>query len=130
VARWRLRTGTWAARVYALVLGVPAVAAVLWRGSIVTATAVASVVLAVAVLGASFPIARGRRWAPVAVLVLFALDKAMVVAQAGLAGLWSGIALNAILAFSLAQGVWGAYALFAVERQRALIPPRSSGAAV
>lgn len=130
LARWRLQTGTWAARVYALLLGIPAGFAVLWRGSVVTATAVASVIFAVAVLGVSFQIARGRRWAAVAVLAFFAFDKVMMVAQLGLAALWSGVVLNGIVAFGLVQGVWGAYALAAVERERALVPPRPGAAAV
>jgi len=126
VARWRLRTGTWAARAYAVVLVIPAGAAVLWRGSVPTATSVASVVLALLVLGASFSIARGRRWAAVAVLAFFALDKLAAVAQTGAAGLWNGLVLHLILAFSLTQGVWGAYALAGVERQRASVPPRAT----
>jgi hypothetical protein len=130
VARWRLRTGTWAARAYAVVLILPAAAAVLWRGSVVPATAGASAVFAALVLGASFPIARGRRWAAVAVLAFFALDKLAAIAQAGAAGVWNGLVLNLILGFSLAQGVWGAFALAAVERERALVPPLPTAQAV
>jgi len=97
---------------------------VLWRGSANTATILVSLVLALLVLVGSFRIARGSRWAAVAVLALFALDKLMVVVAVGARGVWDGVAVTLIVGFTLTQGVWGSYALAGVARDRANVPPR------
>lgn len=114
---------------YAVLLTAPAFAGVLWRGSATISTIIASIVLALLVLAGSFGIARGSRWAAVAVLGLFALDKLLVIFAYGARGVWDGVVVSLILAFTLAQGVWGSYALAGVERDRANVPVRATGTA-
>jgi hypothetical protein len=130
VARYWLQTGSWGARVYAALLAVPALAAVLWpspaRGFVIAW----SLGVAALVLWLSFRVAQGGRAAAVVVLGLFVLDRALVIWQNGLGGIFMGLILNGILAYCLIHGVRGAYALAAVERERPSVPPRVAEPAV
>jgi hypothetical protein len=119
VADWRIRTGTWAARVFAVVSAAPALAALFWQGPASVGAMVYSMIVAVAVTVASFRIARGSRWAAVAVLAYFALDKLMAVATYGWRGLYQGALIAAIIAFGLVQGVRGTYRKRSIATVRA-----------
>src|SRR2546423_763700 len=116
VAHWRLKSGAWGARVYAAVLAVPALGAVLWTGPATGFTIAWSLALALIMLAISFRIAQGRRWAAVAVLVAFVLDKVIAILIGGISTIFNGLVVSLIIGFTLTQGVWGAYALRSVER--------------
>lgn len=67
VERWRLKTGAWGARVYAIALSVPAFIGIFWHESGRVWTVVASLALSALLLGASFLVstgAAGRRSRP------------------------------------------------------------------
>lgn len=130
VARWRLRTGAWAGRVYAVVAAVPALAALLWRGPATVPTIIESVFFALIALALSFGVARGSRKAAAILLALLLLDKLLAVAAYGTRGLYQGLLLTLVLAFGLVQGVWGAWSLRAIERERAAEPSSTTPAAV
>src|SRR5260221_3170595 len=83
VARWRLKSGAWGARVYAAVLAVPALGALLWTGPATGFTIAWSLTLALIMLAISFRIAQGRRWATVAALVAFVLDRVIAILIGG-----------------------------------------------
>lgn len=127
VANWRIKTGTWAARVYAVVCAVPALSALLWHGSADAFMIAYSSIAAALVLFASFRIARGSRAAAIAVLTYFVLDKAMAMVLYGWRGLYQGLLIAVIIAFGLAQGVWGTTRRRAIAAERATeitpVPP-------
>jgi hypothetical protein len=120
VAAWRIKTGTWAARAYAVVRAVPALAALFWQGPATLLVIVYSLLTAGIVLFASFRIASGSRRAAIAVLILFALDKLFAVVAYGWPGVIQGLLITAIIAFGLIQRVWGTNRLrtIAAERKR------------
>ena len=118
VARWRIKTGIWCARLYAVVAAVPALASILWGGATVT-TVVFSLVYAGVVTVLSVRIARGSRRSAIALLVMFVLDKVMAFASYGPRGLYQGSLIAVIIGFGLVQGVWGTSILRDVELQRA-----------
>ena len=130
VARWRLRTGAWTGRVYAVVAAVPALAALLWHGPATVPTIIAAVIFALIALALSFGVARGSRIAAAVLLGLFVLDKLVAMAAYGARGLYQGLVLALILAFGLVQGVWGAWSLQAVERARAAEQARDTAPAL
>jgi len=120
VAAWRIETGAWAARAYAVVRAVPALAALFWQGPATLLVIVYSLLTAAIVVIASFRIASGSRRAAIAVLILFALDKLLAISAFGWPGILQGLLITAILAFGLIQGVWGTTRLrtIAAERKR------------
>ena len=118
VAAWRIRTGTWAARLYAVVQAVPALGAVLWRGPASGIILVYSTATALIILAVSFRIGRGSRLAAVALLAFFILEKLLAVTRFGWRGLFSGILFAAAIGFGLIQGVWG------TSRRRAIAAER------
>ena len=130
VARWRLRTGAWSGRLYAVVAAVPALTALLWHGPATVPTIIGSVIFASIALALSFGVARGSRPAAAVLLALFLLDKLLAVAAYGARGIYQGLLLALVLAFGLTQGVWGAWSLRAVERERAAAETPTTPAAV
>ena len=124
VARWRLQTGAWGARAYAVLLSVPALGALLWSGPANGALFVASLTFAGVALALSFAVARGRRWAAGGVLAFYATDRLTTVALVGPGVLTQGLLIHVALVFCLVQGVWGAFSLAAVERDRPNVPRR------
>lgn len=119
VANWRIKTGTWTARVYAVVIAAPALSALFWRGTATVPIMVYSIITAAIVVFASFRIASGSRRAAIAVLVFFAFDRVVAIATYGWQGLFQGLLIGAIIAFGLVQGVWG------TSRRRALAAERA-----
>src|SRR5690348_12948127 len=119
VANWRIRTGAWAARLYAVVRAIPALAALLWQGPATVPVMVYSIITALIVLVASFRIALGSRRAAIVVLAFFVLDKALAIVTYGWRGLYQGFLVAAIIAFGLVQGVWGTSRRNAIAAERA-----------
>ena len=122
VARWRIQTGTWAGRALAALTAAPVLFAFLDRGGPPWTAVAAQLLVAGLVLAAAERVRRGDRWAAVALLVYFVLEK-VGRAVAGTEPLWNGALVAAILAFCLAQGVWGTFALARVRRDAAAVPP-------
>ena len=119
LANWRIKTGTWTARVYSVVLAAPALTALFWQGTASVPIMVYSIITAAIVLIASFRISSGSRPAAIAVLAFFVLDRVVAIATYGWRGLFQGLLIGAIIAFGLAQGVWG------TSRRRALAAERA-----
>jgi len=118
VARWRIKAGAWSARVWAVVAAAPALAAILWRSDQTVPTVIVSLAFAALFLGLSFPIARGSFRASIALLSLFAIDKAIAIANYGARGITQGLLVSLVIVFGLVQGVWGASSLRRVQRER------------
>jgi TctA family transporter len=117
-ARWRIRTGTWGARVLAVVLAVPALAALIWPGQAAGADIVFLLTAAAVALVASERLRRGSRTAAVVLLAGFVTLK-LLLWLTGYAPLLRAWLLSAVLIFCLAQGVWGTVILARVRRERA-----------
>src|SRR5262245_21984726 len=118
VARWRLKSGAWSARVWAVAAAAPALKAVLWPSTQSVPTIIFSLVVAAVFVWLSFAVARGNVRASVALLALFALDRAMAVANFGARGLTQGLLVSVVIGFGLVQGVWGVYALRRIKHKR------------
>jgi hypothetical protein len=123
VANWRIKTGAWTTRLYAVVSAAPALAAILWSGPATGFVIAYSIVTAGLLLWASFRIARGGRAAAIAVLAFFAIDRLVAVASYGPRGLLQGLLIAGIIGFGLIQGVWG------TSRRRSIIAEQSREAA-
>jgi len=119
IANWRIKTGTWTARVYAVVIAAPALSALFWQGGATVPIMVYSIITAAIVLFASFRVSSGSRRAAIAVLVFFAFDRVVAITAYGWRGLFQGLLIGAIIAFGLIQGVWG------TSRRRALTAERA-----
>ncbi len=119
VANWRIKTGVWAARIYAVVRAAPALLALPWHGAPVIAMAVYMILSAIVVFWASFRIAIGSRRAAIAVLAFFVLDKVLAIFAYGWRGVYQGLLIAAIIAFGLVQGVWGTSRRRAIAAERA-----------
>jgi hypothetical protein len=122
VAQWRIKSGVWAARLFAVLFAVISVLPLLrrdapdWVGGIIVA------VIAVAILVASQMLSRGNRIAAIVLVTAFAGAKlaSWLVAKEPI---YQGALWTVIIAGALANGVWGAFELAAVRRDAALIPP-------
>ena len=121
VARWRLKTGTWAGRVLAVVFAASGVMALLRRGGPAWADVVLGLGLAVVALVLAQRVQHGSRGAAIALLVGYLAVKALM----ALAGepWYQGLLVTAVLVFGLSQGIWGATSLAAVQRDAATVPP-------
>ena len=118
VAEWRIKTGTWSARLYAVVQAVPALGAVLWGGPETVIILIYSVGTSLVLLGASFFVARGSRIAAILLLGFFSFEKLLAFSRFGWRGLYSGILIAIAIAFGLVQGVWGTAQRRAVANAR------------
>ena len=119
VADWRIKTGTWAARLYAVVQAVPALGALLWGGPATAIILMYSIATSLVILGVSFLIARGSRIAAIFLLGFFTLEKLLAFSRFGWRGVYSGILFAVAIAFGLVQGVWGASRRFAIAKEQA-----------
>jgi hypothetical protein len=122
VALWRINSGVWAARLFAVYFAVMSILPLLqqtapnWTGAIILA------LIAIWLLVASELLRRGSRIAAVLLLVAFLAAKLATWLLGG-SPIYSGALWSLIIAGALANGVWGAFELAAVRRQAALIPP-------
>ena len=65
-----------------------------------------------------------------ALIAFYALDRLASATAYGPGVLLQGLLVHAGVLFCLAQGVWGAFMLAAVERDRPGVPPRTTEPAV
>jgi hypothetical protein len=122
VAQWRINSGVWAARLYAVLFGVMSVLPLFRREGANWIGAVILALIAVWILVASELLRRGSL---IASILLFASFVAAKLAAWLVAGepIYAGALWTIIIAGALANGVWGAFELARVRRDAALIPP-------
>ena len=119
VATWRIKTGVWGARLYAVVQAIPGLGAILWHGPATTFILTHSILTAAVILAVSFRIARGSRWFAIALLGFFLFEKWLAFSRFGWTGLFNGWLIAVAIAFGLVQGVWGTSRRRAIARERA-----------
>ena len=127
-ARWRIASGVWTGRAFALVMLAPVLAKIFFPGRGGRANLLyeggLTVVAAAALLGASEWLKRGSRTAAVILLLSFIALK-LALWWVGAAKLWDGALVSAVLVFGFVQGIWGASMLASVRRDRAALGENS-----
>jgi len=118
VARWRMRTAAWSARVYAILVAIPILSAVLFGGPAPIVLTTLTLAVALIIVWISFLVARGSMRAAAALLGLFLFDRIVAFLTLGPRGLSQGIIVMGIVAFGSVQGVWGGWSLRNIERAR------------
>jgi hypothetical protein len=121
-ARWRIRSGVWAGRIYTVLFAVLSILPLLRRGGPDWASAVLLALLAGGLLFATEQMRGGSRVAAVVLLALFIATKLASWLLGG-AALWHGALWTVIIAGALGNGVWGTFALARVRQEAALVPP-------
>lgn len=122
VAQWRIKSGVWAARLFAVLFAALSVLPLLrrdapnWLGALILA------LIAAWILVASELLRRGSRLAAILLFLAFVAAKLGSWLVAG-EPIYQGAVWSLIIAGALANGVWGAFELAAVRRDAALIPP-------
>jgi hypothetical protein len=122
VAKWRIESGVWAGRLYAVFYGVVAIVPLLSGERRNWIAAAAIMLLAVAVFFTTEEMRRGSRVAACVLLGMFVsakLSSWLVQGQP----LWSGALWTILFLGALGSGVWGTFALAAVRRDALLVPP-------
>ena len=122
VARWRINSGVWAARLFAVFFAVVSVVPLLQRAAPNWVGAVILALIAIWILVASELLRRGSRVAALLLLLAFLSAKLANWLVAG-DPIYSGLLGTVVVIGALANGVWGAFELAAVRREAALIPP-------
>ena len=122
VAKWRIESGVWAGRLFAVLYGVLTIFPLLRRDGPDWASAAVLVVIAAGLLIATERMRHGSRAAACVLLSLFLAAKLGAWALGG-EPLWRGALWSVIILGALANGVWGTFALAAVRRDAALVPP-------
>lgn len=122
VAMARIKSGVWAARIFAVMIGVSTIAPLLRRGGPDWITASIIVMLAAALVYAAQRMSGGSQVASRLLLVLFVLIKIsdwMLTDQP----IYAGLLWNVIVFCALCNGVWGTYNLASVRRDALTVPP-------
>ena len=129
-ARWRIASGVWTGRAFALVMLAPVLAKIFFPGRGGRANLLyqggLTVAAALVLLGLSELLKRGSRIAGVLLLASFVALK-LALWWAGAARLWEGAIVAAILIFGFVQGIWGAVMLASVRRDRAALSKTAPG---
>jgi hypothetical protein len=122
VAQWRIKSGVWAARLFAVLFAIMSVLPLLQRAAPNWVGAFILALIAVWILVASELLRRGSRIAAILLLVAFVTAKLATWLVVG-DPIYSGALWSLIIVGALANGVWGAFELAAVRHEAALIPP-------
>lgn len=122
VARWRIESGVWAGRLYAIFFAAMTIFPMLRRGGPDWASIAVLLLIAAAVLFSTERMRRGDRAAACALLGVFVLAKLAAWLLNG-EPLWHGLVWTLIIVGALANGVWGTFELAAVRRAAADVPP-------
>lgn len=122
VARWRIRSGVWAGRIFAVLFAVVSIVPLLRSGGPDWASTIVLALLAGGIVFATERMRRGSRIAACLLLLLFVAAKLSDWLLGGVP-LWHGALWSVIIAAALANGVWGTFILAAVQREAALVPP-------
>lgn len=124
VARWRIESGVWSGRLFAVIYAVLAILPLLSGGreAIAWESAASWLVLAVAICIATEQMKKGSRGAASFLIALFVVAKTSAWLLTG-QPLWSGAFWTIILAGGLLNGVWGTFTLASARRDAAHVPP-------
>jgi hypothetical protein len=122
VARWRIQGGVWAGRLYTVLFAVATILPLVRREGPDWFSATLLAVLAAALLFATERMRRGSRVAACALLGLFVAGRLSAWLLAG-QPIWNGLLWTVIIGGALANATWGTFALAAVQRDTALVPP-------
>lgn len=122
VARWRIESGVWAGRLFTVLYAVLSVLPLLRREGPDWVAAIAMAVMTVGLLVATQRMKHGSRVAGCVLLTGFVLAKLGDWLLGG-QPLWRGIFWTIVIAGGLVNGVWGTFALAAVRREAASVPP-------
>lgn len=129
-ARWRIASGVWTGRVFAMLMVAPVLAKIFFPGrggrSNLLYEGGLTVAAALVLLGLSEWLKRGSRVAA-ALLLLSLVAVKLALWWAGAAKPWEGALVLAALIFGFVQGIWGAAMLASVRRDRAAIEHTQSG---
>ena len=121
-ARWRIASGVWTGRVFAMLMVAPVLAKIFFpgrggRGHLLYEGGL-TFGAAVALLAISEWLKRGSRVAAMLLLASFLALK-LALWWVGAAKLWDGALVSAAMLFGFVQGIWGALMLASVRRDRA-----------
>ena len=123
VARWRISSGVWGARLYAALFAVVSIFPIVYSGEPQWMSAAILLVLALTVLALSEMLRRGSRVAAVLLVaaVVAAKLRSWLYAREPLS---HGVVWTIVVLAALMNGAWGAFALAAANREASKIPPR------
>jgi hypothetical protein len=122
VAQSRIRSAVWSARLFALIVGALSIFPLLQADHRNWLAVAVLLLLALAVLGLSEMLRRGNLLAAGLLLGAFLLAKLSAWLLAG-EPWWHGIFWTLLIAGALANGLWGSFAMAAIRREAATIPP-------
>ena len=122
VARGRITSGVWAGRLYTIILAVLSIVPLLRRGDPDWLSAASLSLMAAGILFATERMRRGGRVAACVLLGLFVTAKLSSWLVGG-TPLWQGALWTVVIFGALANGVWGTFALAAVQRDAEHVPP-------
>ena len=118
VARWRIESGVWAGRLFALLYAVLALIAMVTSGGRLWGVTIFFLLIAAGIYYAAERTRVGSRVAACALVALFVVAKLVDDRP-----LWAGALWSLIILGALANGVWGTFALAAARRDALLVPP-------
>jgi hypothetical protein len=118
VARWRIESGVWAGRLFALLYTVLAIIPMVASGGRSWGPTIFFLLIAAGIFYASERTRAGSRVAACVLFALFVLAKLVDDRP-----LWAGALWSLIILGALANGVWGTFALAATRRDALLVPP-------
>jgi hypothetical protein len=121
VARWRISSAVWGARVFAVILAVLSILPLLRRDHPDWISTTILVLLALSMFVAGEFLRRGSRTA--AILLVIAFVAAKLLSWLGGDPIYAGALWTIIILGALLNGVWGAFELTAVKREAATVPP-------
>lgn len=122
VARWRIESGVWSGRLFSVLYVVLSILPLLRREGPDWIGAIAMAAVTAGLLFATQRMKHGSRVAGCVLLTLFILAKLGSWLVGG-QPLWHGLFWTIVIAGGLANGVWGTFALAAVHRDAANVPP-------
>jgi hypothetical protein len=116
VAHWKISGAVWAGRLFAVMIAVGAVSALLSGRSTAWIGALVLLVMAVSVLLATWRLGRGSRAAAVSLLCLYLFAK-LSSWKLGGESLSAGALWSVLLIGAFGNGIWGTFELAAIARE-------------
>lgn len=122
IAQWRIKSGVWASRIFAVMIGVVTILPLVRQTGPDWITAAFFVAVTLGILFAGYKMSAGNRAAACIVLGLFLLVKLSDWTVGG-QPVWNGLLWTVIIFSALCNGVWGTFRLAQVKKDALLIPP-------
>jgi hypothetical protein len=122
IAQWRIKSGVWAARIFAVMIGVVTILPLVRQSGPDWITAAVFVLLTAGILFAAQKMSGGNRTAACIVLGLFIAVKLadwLFTDQP----VWNGLLWTVVIFGGMCNGVWGTFSLAQVKRDALLVPP-------